>query len=199
MKNVIIILSIILICLAIGYGIGFYQGSATKDESTVTKYISGQAILGTADSSKFELIKEEKPVSKNSLHTDNGIYKPSKELYYSPDKVIDTAAIIAEYEARRTYKAMVFDSDTLGKLEVFPVIQHNSLYGLDYNFTPVYREKIITRTKVFQQFASVSYSTLNYVNVGGGIFYHNLGFEYQYQINLGYQNNGHLFGVKYKF
>ena len=116
---------------------------------------------------------------------------------------IDSAAyaklVIADYELKRTYKLTAFDNKTQGKLDLFPVIQYNKLSALDYNFTPVIERQTIYKTKVWQPFVSASYSTLNYIGIGGGIFYHDIGIEYQYQKSLGSQSNGHLFGVKYKF
>lgn len=116
---------------------------------------------------------------------------------------IDSAAyaklVIADYELKRTYKLTPFDNKTQGKLELFPVIQYNKLSVLDYNFTPVIERQTIYKTKVWQPFISASYSTLNYIGIGGGIFYHDIRIEYQYQKSLGSQSNGHLFGVKYKF
>lgn len=109
----------------------------------------------------------------------------------------DTAAIIADWELKRTYKLTAFNNKTQGKLELFPVIQYNRLAALDYNFTPMIERQI--KTKVWQPFASGSYSTLGYIGVGGGIFYYDIGIEYQYQKSLGSLSDGHLFGLKYKF
>ena len=112
---------------------------------------------------------------------------------------VDTSAIIADWELKRTYKLTPFDNKTQGKLELFPVIQYNKLSALDYNFTPVIERQTIYKTKVWQPFISASYSTLNYIGIGGGIFYHNLGFEYQYQKSLGSLGDGHTVGIKYNF
>ncbi|MBF0651301.1 hypothetical protein IR083_21005 [Dysgonomonas sp. GY75] len=191
MKKALTISVLILVCLIIDYGLGFYIGRYYIKESTVTKYITGETITGSVDSSKFELVKEEKP---EIQYRDTG----STKIKYV-NLPADTAAIIADWELKRTYKAMVFESDTLGKLEIFPTIQYNRLTGLDYNFTPTIRNNYIIKTKVLQPFLSGSYSTLGYVGVGGGVFYHKLGVEYQYQLDCKSGGRGHMIGGKWMF
>ena len=67
----------------------------------------------------------------------------------------------------------------------------------------VTNEKEVLRTvqvkRTWQPFISGSYSTFGITGVGGGTFYHNLGFEYQYQYSLRERMNGHQFSLKYKF
>lgn len=185
MKKIILIVLCGIVCLIIG----FFIGRSTIDSEPKKEYIKGEMVTGSVSPTQFELIKEEKP---NIQYKDTGSIK-----YLSIP--VDTSAIIADYELKRTYKLTAFDNKTQGKLELFPVIQYNKLSALDYNFTPVIERQTIYKTKVWQPFISASYSTLNYIGIGGGIFYHNLGFEYQYQKSLGSQSNGHLFGLKYGF
>lgn len=179
----------LLIGLFIGLAIGFYISRSTIDREIKTEYISGDKITGSVRVDQFIPIKEEKP---SIQYRDTG----STRFINIPT---DTAAIIADYEMKRTYKLVTFDDKKLGKLELYPVIQYNKLTALDYDFTPVIERQTIYKTKIWQPFVSGSYSTLNYVGIGGGVFYHNLGFEYQYQVSLGNQVNGNMFGLKYKF
>lgn len=185
MKKASLISLAMLTCLVVG----IFIGRSYIDTETKLEYIKGATTTGSVSPTQFEQIKEEKP---DIQYRDIGSIK-----YINVPA--DTAAIIADWELKRTYKLTAFDNKTQGKLELFPVIQYNRLAALDYNFTPMIERQIVYKTKVWQPFVSGSYSTLNYVNIGGGIFYHNLGFEYQYQKSLGNQNNGHLLGVKYKF
>ena len=179
----------VLTCIILGSVIGFFIGQSSIDSEPKKEYIKGETLTGSVSPTQFEPIKEEKP---NIHYRDTGSIK-----YLSIP--VDTPAIIADWELKRTYKLTAFDNKTQGKLELFPVIQYNKLSALDYNFTPVIERQTIYKTKVWQPFISASYSNLNYIGIGGGIFYHNLGFEYQYQKSLGSQSNEHLFGVKYKF
>lgn len=172
--------------------IGFFVCRSSIDTEPKKEYFKGETVTGSVSPTQFEPIKGEKP---NIQYKDTGSIK-----YLSIP--VDPSAIIADWELKRTYKLTPFDNKIQGKLELFPVIQYNKLSALDYNFTPVIERQIIYKTKIWQPFVSASYSTLNYyIGIGGGIFYHNLGFEYQYQYqkSLGRQSNGHLFGVKYKF
>lgn len=193
MKKASIIIVYGVICLAVG----FFVGRSTIDTKTKIEYVKGETITGSVSPTQFEPIKEEKPDKPLLPYIQ---YRDTGSVRYMP---IDSAAyaklVIADYELKRTYKLTPFDNKTQGKLELFPVIQYNKLSALDYNFTPIIERQTIYKTKVWQPFISGSYSTLNYINIGGGVFYHNLGLEYQYQKSLGNQSDGHILGLKYKF
>lgn len=179
----------LLIGLIVGIVTGYFIGGSTIDTETKIEYVKGESVTGSVSPTQFVPTKEEKP---NIQYRDTGSVK-----YINVPT--DTAAIIADYELRRTYKLTAFDNKTQGKLELFPVIQYNKLSALDYNFTPIVERQTIYKTKVWQPFISASYSTLNYVGIGGGFFYHDIGLEYQYQKSLGKQNDQHLFSGKYRF
>lgn len=183
-ENRIVILILIVIFIT-----GFFIGRSTIDTETKVEYVKGETVTGSVSPTQFEPIKEEKS---NIQYRDTGSVKYINVL-------TDTAAIIADYELKRTYKLTAFDNKTQGKLELFPVIQYNRLSALDYNFTPIVERQTIYKTKVWQPFISASYSTLNYVGIGVGFFYHDIGLEYQYQKSLGNQNDQHLFSGKYRF
>ncbi|MBK5721385.1 hypothetical protein JGH11_10920 [Dysgonomonas sp. Marseille-P4677] len=177
-----------------GFLIGYLGHGLTTKTVEETKYIKGDTVSGSVSMEQLSPIKEETPVIP---------LLPVKVIEDTETKtqkqIVDTAAIIAEYEKKRTYNAILFDDKKLGKLELYPTIQYNKLSGIDYNFTPIIQQKTIYKERIFQPFVSGSYSTLNYIGIGGGVFYHNLGLEYQYQKSLANQSNGHLFGLKYKF
>ncbi|WP_291104427.1 MULTISPECIES: hypothetical protein [unclassified Dysgonomonas] len=181
--------TLIVLCGIVCLIIGFFIGRSSIDSEPKKEYIKGETLTGSVSPTQFEPIKEEKPDIQ---------YKDTGSIKYLSIPV-DTSAIIADYELKRTYKLTAFDNKTQGKLELFPVIQYNKLSALDYNFTPVIERQTIYKTKAWQPFISASYSTLNYVGIGGGMFYHDIGIEYQYQKSLSSQANGHLFGVKYGF
>ncbi|PXV63871.1 hypothetical protein CLV62_112121 [Dysgonomonas alginatilytica] len=173
---------IILLALVIG----FFIGPTIKTDKDV-KYVKGETVTASIDTSKFELLKEEKP---NIQYRDTGSIK----YRYAP---VDTAAIIADYELKRSYKVIAFDDKAKGKLELFPVIQYNKLAGLDYNFTPIQKEISIQKKQIWMPYASMSYSTLNYIGIGGGIFYHDIGLELRYVTD--FNKKGVDIGLKYKF
>lgn len=165
--------------------IGFFAGRSTITQDV--KYVVGKTIRDTIEIEKLVPHKEEIPTDPKLPIKDTDSEIP----------IVDTAAIIQSYIAKRDYKILAFDNKEYGKLELFPSVQYNSLIGLDYAFTPM--QKQIYKQRVWQPFAAISYSTLNYVGVGGGLFYHNLGFEYQYQMGYSGLGRGHSFGLKYKF
>ncbi|SBV94797.1 conserved exported hypothetical protein [uncultured Dysgonomonas sp.] len=201
MKKIILIVLCGIVCLVIG----FFIGRSTIKTETEIKYIPGKTISGSVSNNQFESVKEEipnKPLLPTKIieiqYKDTGRIKTITETKYMY-QVVDTAAIIEDYIKKRTYAITAFDNTEQGKLLLYPVVQYNKLTGIDYLFTPMQKQRNTYLQKIWQPFVSASYSTFNYIGVGGGIFYHNLGFEYQYQKSLGSQDNGHLFGVKYKF
>lgn len=193
MKKASPIVLAMIACLVIG----IFIGRLSIDSEPKKEYIKGETVTGSVSPTQFEPIKEEKPDKPLLPYIQ---YRDTGSVRYMP---IDSAAyaklVIADYELKRTYKLTPFDNNMQGKLELFPVIQYNKLSALDYNFTPIIERNTIYKTRVWQPFAAASYSTLNYIGIGGGIFYHNLGLEYQYQKSLGSQSNGHSFGLKYEF
>ena len=199
MKKAILLSLAILTSLIAGIGIG----RITINTKTVVKYEKGETVTAYVNPEQFNLVSEEKPAF---------VLDRTKFLLLPFSVPTDTAAIIADYETKRKYSVLVFDDNIKGKLELFPTIQYNHLADLEYSFTPMVKNTIVYKERVWQPFVSGSYSTLEYLGVGGGIFYHNLGFEYQYNLDLRkkpqislqidpyYQRgNYHWFSGKYKF
>ena len=141
------------------------------------------------------------------------VFKEVVKYKDDPDKgiipIIDSASIARAFFRENYYDYTLFDNE-YGKLQLKQKIQYNMLASTDYDFKPKQRREIVA--KVWQPFVSASYSTLDYIGFGGGIFYHNLGFEYQYNIDIrkkppelpslnDYFNRGnyHWFSGKYKF
>ena len=192
-----ILLSFLIILALFG---GIFIGRKTVNTKTKIEYIKQEPVFGSIDDNQLVPIKVEVPTLPYLPVRIDTVYKDSiqTEIKYIVQRV-DTAAIIADYILKRSYNITAFDSKELGTLKLFPTVQYNQLLGLDYEFTPVLKQMTIYKEKVWQPFLSGSYSTLNYINFGVGVFYHDLGFEYQFQKDIGYKNNGHLFGLKYKF
>lgn len=186
------IIGLLLVTCLITFIVGFYIGRSADEDDIKTRYKKGETISGSVNNVQLSPVKEEIP--EQPILPIKPIIKEKIVV-----QVVDTAAIIAEYEKKRTYTLTAFDNKEYGKLQLYPTLQYNRLVGLDYDFTPMVRETTIRQNKIWQPFVSASYSTLDYVSIGGGIFYYRLGFEYQYQISLGNKINGHFFGMKYKF
>lgn len=174
-------ISALLILLALI--VGFFIGRSTIDNKTDIKYVKGETVRDW-----FPILTP----FKVSIPSDP-IYK-----YKENTAIVDTAAIIEDWITKRDYKQTLFDNNN-GKLDIDFSVQYNKPFDLRYSYIPIKKVNTIYKVKTWQPFVSASYSTLNYVSVGGGIFYHNLGFEYQFQKDFRYNDTGHSFGVKYKF
>lgn len=102
---------------------------------------------------------------------------------------------VEDWNLKRSYNPIIFDNE-YGKLTLDASIQYNKLQSLKYTYEPL--QKVIpAKEKIFQPFVSASYSTLNYISVGGGIFYHDLGLELRYVTD--FNKKGVDIGLKYKF
>jgi len=191
---------VVLLCSLLLFAIGFFTGRQTMQTKTSIEFVEQETVSGSISNNQLITEKEEMPPNPNLPIKRDTVYKDSirSEIKYIIQKV-DTAAIIAGYILKKSYNLTAFESKELGTLKLFPTVQYNQLLGLDYEFTPIQRQVTVYKEKVWQPFLSGSYSTLNHVSLGGGIFYHNLGFEYQYQKDITGKNDGHLLGLKYKF
>lgn len=196
----------------------FFVGRSNIKTETEVSYVPGKTTSGSVSGNQFEPTKEEKPEKPllptkdiRIQHIDTGNVKTITETK-DPYQVVDTAATIEDHIMKRSYSLTVFDNKEQGKLRLFPVVQYNKLTGMDYDFTPIQKQTNTYQQKVWQPFFAGSYSTLDYFGLGGGAFYHNLGFEYQYNIDIRSKpmalpvvddyfkrGNYHWFSVKYKF
>lgn len=170
--------SLIILALVVG----FFIGRSTIDNKSDIKYVKGETVRDW-----FPILTP----FKVSIPSDP-IYK-----YKENTAIVDTAAIINDWIIKRDYKQTLFDNNN-GKLDIDFSVQYNKPFDFGYSFTPIHKQ-LPPREKVWQPYLSGSYSTLDIVGLGGGIFYHNLGFEYQYQKDFRSNSTGHSFGLKYKF
>jgi|ERR1035437_940146 hypothetical protein len=168
---------------------GFFIGRATNMTSTVTKYVKGETVTNSVNvPGPVQVITQKSPVLpiKHDTITIN-------KVKYQVEKV-DTAKIIAIYIQRRYYKIPLFDNNN-GKLTVTPVVQYNSLDSLGFTYTPIEKVTTITKENIFTPFVTASYNSFNYVGVGGGIFYHNIGLGAKYMTNFvqkGFEVNANI-------
>lgn len=176
-------------------GAGFFLGRYTTEPKTEVKYVKGKTVTDTIYSERLVPYKVEIPV-----HPDLPL-KPDtskKDPVHTEIKfVVDTAKIIANYIVRNSYKQTLFDSDTVGRLDVEAVVQYNKMQKLGWNYTPIHKEVIKIQKRVFVPFVSGSYNSFGYVGAGGGFFYHDLGISAKYLTN--FQNKGWEVGAHFKF
>lgn len=173
--------------------IGFAVGRSTFHNDTKVTYIKGETIRDTIRKEVLTPIKEYIPSDPIYIYKDKYIVKIDTVI-----QVVDSAAIINDWILQRNYSQTLFDNQN-GKLDVDLSVRYNRLQSLEYSFTPIHKVINTFNEKVWQPYLSGSYSTLDIAGVGGGLFYHNLGFEYQYQKDFRSNSTGHSFGLKYKF
>lgn len=111
-------------------------------------------------------------------------------------EVVDTAKIISDYIAEKSYSMTLFDN-LHGKLEITPTVQYNELTAMPYRFTPI--EKTVYSKQKWTFFTTASYNTFHLTGVGGGVFRNNIGLHYKYLWNSQLHKSGHELGVNIKF
>lgn len=186
-----------IIAGAICICIGFFIGRGTVKIKTETKTVLGKTI--------YDSISVEKLVPKY-------VYLPSKPIYielrdsiaivYTPtpkDTAESLKMVLDDWNAKRVYANNLFKDSVNGIFDYDITVQYNKLQSFKYEFTPV--KTVITKERIraLQPFVGASYSTLDIVGVGGGIFYHDLGLEVLYNKNYVNGDDGISFGIKYKF
>ena len=179
-----------LICLVAG----IFIGRKTVEEKVVVRYIRGDSISGTV--SDFELVSETVPDAPVLPLRIDTVFKDS--IVYIDVKV-DTASIINDYIARREFTSVLFDTPQLGKLTIFETIQYNRPEEIRYDFIPIYTEKTIYRSPVWQPYTAASFNTFNQLSVGAGVFYRKTGFEFQYITDFNRRLKGYGVVFKYMF
>ncbi len=108
------------------------------------------------------------------------------------DREATIAATVEDWNRTREYKKLLFDNES-GKLSVALSVQYNELQKLSYSFTPIHQEATIVKERVFVPFVSASLLNFNSVSIGGGFFYHDMGFRVEWS------TKGLNWGLMYKF
>lgn len=182
----------ILLCL-ICVLVGFLTGRMTNDVVISYNEIKLPEVTGIA--SNLEPKKEEVPEKPILPMRPDTVYRDS--LIYIT-QLVDTAAIIAEYQLKRLYEETLFD-DSNGRMEVSFETQYNRTSNLRWSFTPIQQQISIREEKIWTPFIMGSYSTLGVVSAGGGVFYHKIGFGVQPAYDYANNKTGFLFTTLYKF
>lgn len=109
---------------------------------------------------------------------------------------VDTNAILDDWLKVRHYKENLFKNE-LGELSIEAKVQYNRLNTIDYSFVPIEKQVTLKQKIILQPFVEASYNTLNYVSVGGGVFYNDIGISLKYSTD--FNKKGMDIGLKYKF
>ena len=191
-KLIIAIFSLLIVIIG-SVTVGFFIGRSTIDTETEIRYVKGETVRDTIR--KEVLVPTKEYIPSDPIY----IYKDKLIVYTDTfTQVVDSAAIINDWILQRNYSQTLFDNQN-GKLEVDLSVRYNKLQSLEYSFTPIHKVINTYKVKVWQPYVSGSYSTFNYVGLGGGFFYHNLGIEYQFQKDFRSNSTAHIFGWKNNF
>lgn len=180
-KNLTIILATAIAVIA------FIIGRASVQPTHKVVYTKGKDIVGNVHISLPT--KEVVPIAP---------ILPYKYIFIgnTQTEIVDTAKIISDYIAERTYSVTLFDN-LYGKLDISPTLQYNQLTAVPYTFTPI--EKTVYKRQQWTLFSTLSYNTFNIAGVGVGAFYKNAGLHYRYLWNTLSHEKGHEVGVNIMF
>ena len=190
MKTKIILISALLLL-----AFGFLAGRWSVRPKTETLFVQGETVRDTIFSEQLVPYRVEVPARPELPLRPDTIF-----LHGKPEIIVfkaDTAQIIENYIVANFYRKTLFDNQKDGRLIISATVQYNRLSQLSYDFTPMQRVTTIERRRVMEPFLSTSYNTFGLFGVGGGFFYHNLGFSVRYVTDFAAQGVG--FGLHFKF
>lgn len=177
-----------LIAILVGVAIGFVFAHQYTEPQQVVRYVKGKTIQRTVQVPvPYKIEVPSQPIY---------LYRKGDTVFTNIAPPIDTAAILNDWIVSRSYAHDLFDNQ-YGKLSIDASVQYNQLARLSYNFVPLQKETTIEKRPVWTPYLSVSYSSLNQVGVGGGVFYHHLGIGGRYVTDL--KGKGLEVELKYKF
>jgi hypothetical protein len=159
-----------------GAALGFFAARCSAPQPSTVEYIREPAITETVELP--EPIKVEAPAAPSLPMRTDTVYI-DRIMHIS--RQVDTAAIIADYELKRSYVAPLFDSQ-YGKLTLSLSTQYNRLESLSYEFIPI--TKVIYAEKTWQPFALIQYSALGGAAIGAGTFYRKTAYYIMYSTDF---------------
>jgi hypothetical protein len=131
-------------CLLTGIVTGFLAGRRTIEQPASIKYVEEKPVTGTIV--PLEPVRVEVPAKPMLIMRTDTVY--IDRVAYTRE-VVDTAAIIADYELKKMFETRLFDNQ-FGKLDLSLSTQYNRLGDLSYVFTPV--TKTVYRERVWRPF-----------------------------------------------
>lgn len=171
----------------IGLVAGFFIGRNSVQLQTETVYVKGDTIyekVAIPIPYQVEIPSEPIYIYRTDTLTDRIVQK------------VDTAAILNDWISKREYNQQVFNNK-YGTLSLSTAVQYNRLQKVEYSYIPLQKQTTILKSKTWTPFVEASYNTLNYVSIGGGLYYNDLGFSLKYTTDL--NKKGMDIGLKYKF
>ena len=161
-----------LLLLLTGGVLGFFAARRSTHQLPSVEYVREPAITGLIEPPAPVRVEVPAlptlPIRTDTVYIDTVIYLR---------EVVDPAAIIADYELKRSYLVPLFDNQ-YGKLSLSLSTQYNRPDTLSYEFLPVYKTVYMEKTR--QPFAIFHYSAIGGTGVGGGLFCRRAGYYIMY-------------------
>lgn len=164
---------------------GFFIGRSNQTIKEKTFYVPGKPIHDT--------IPFPYPVKEVYTHITENLV-PGKVIHDTIKNIIirvDTPSIVKDYFLERTYKQKFFDDNEKGKLIVNSTVQYNKQTSLSIDYTPMIKQTDKITKPIYTPFVSAGYNTLNQIEAGAGIYYHNAGIEVNYIYDTKTKNNSY--------
>lgn len=155
--------------------IGFVFGRMNVRENEVVKYVPGETVYQTITKVVPDTVYKKGELRYKYVYRVDTVYKDVPVV----DREKTIAATVEDWNNIRDYKKVLFDDDK-GRLLVDLSVQYNELQRVSYAFTPVYKETTVIKRKVIEPFVSASFLDFSSISVGGGVFYHALGFRVEW-------------------
>jgi len=178
-----------IICLVVGFFIG--RGNKVVKEYHTVEWKTQDPIR----------VDVPYPYPVKETHTTVNEKLVPGEVIHDTIFVIDTVEVVNDYQIERSYSHTFFNNKEQGKLIVNSTVQYNKQKNIGIDYQPVIKVETIRQIiePTWTPFLSGGYDTNGSAILGGGIFYHDIGFEYGFNQNLNFNNNSHQFKIKYKF
>lgn len=199
---------IVIILIGMAWGFGFYLGRKKTKVITKTeiKYVTNTIIQGSLD--KPKPFRETKPVDTLRIIEDcieKGIYSElfpkSEKIVYVPSKV-DTTAVMRDWSTIREYRDTLYDNDTTGTFVLYSNVQYNRIQKYAYEVTTV--TKVVNNTELvvkgFSPYAGIGYVSGGFGMVNAGFYVKDkYGFSGIYQRDFvnGKNHYGGIISVKF--
>ena len=188
-KEIIILISSIIIALEIGFIIGYKSVKIPTPETIIkTEYIKGDVITE-------QILVKTPPVTippdtLNILEAciESGLYTevfPHDTVFQTTHDTV--TVIITDWATKKHYEQTLWDTDTTGTCAVNVDIQYNDLQNLSYTYTPVTKSTVqntvIVKERTFQPIVGAGILTNSSYTISAGAM-----FRERYGIMASYQH-----------
>lgn len=170
-----------LVAIVLSWVTGFFMGRSKTD--VIVKppvYVKGEKIIDSIPvpfPEPYEVIVPQPYEVKLPMKSDT-IRLPGRDSFIV--QKVDTAVILSDYVKENRYHNVLFDVDTLGKMQVNTSVQYNKLKNQVWEFTPVYKKETVERRRIFTPFVTGSFNSINQGGAGVGFYIKNVGVGAKY-------------------